>query len=66
VDPEQARSGDAIDELGTEGAKIPPDRITDPFEKLLPGYKLNRDPERVSMRRTTRVSTRRAVAADGT
>src|SRR5215510_14705572 len=33
-----ARSGDAIDELGMEGVPIPPDRITDPFEKLLPGY----------------------------
>jgi alpha-glucosidase len=29
---------------------IPPDRITDPFEKLLPGYDLNRDPERTPMR----------------
>lgn len=33
-----------------EQVPIPPDRITDPFEKLLPGYELNRDPERAPMR----------------
>jgi alpha-glucosidase len=40
----------AGDELGMERVPIPPDRITDPFEKLVPGYDLNRDPERVPMR----------------
>jgi alpha-glucosidase len=40
----------AGDELGMEQVPIPSDRITDPFEKLLPGYELNRDPERVPMR----------------
>jgi alpha-glucosidase len=40
----------AGDELGMEQVPIPPDRITDPFEKLLPGYDLNRDPERAPMR----------------
>jgi alpha-glucosidase len=40
----------AGDELGMEQVPIPPDRVTDPFEKLLPGYELNRDPERVPMR----------------
>jgi alpha-glucosidase len=40
----------AGDELGMEQVPVPPDRITDPFEKLLPGYDLNRDPERAPMR----------------
>jgi alpha-glucosidase len=40
----------AGDELGMEQVPIPSDRVTDPFEKLLPGYELNRDPERVPMR----------------
>jgi alpha-glucosidase len=40
----------AGDELGMEQVPIPTDRITDPFEKLLPGYQLNRDPERAPMR----------------
>ena len=40
----------AGDELGMEQVPIPTDRITDPFEKLLPGYELNRDPERAPMR----------------
>ncbi len=40
----------AGDELGMEQVPIPSDRITDPFEKLLPGYDLNRDPERTPMR----------------
>src|SRR4051812_44559623 len=39
----------AGDELGAERAKIPKDAIQDPFEKLVPGYDLNRDPERVPM-----------------
>jgi alpha-glucosidase len=40
----------AGDELGMEQVPIPPDRVSDPFEKLLPGYELNRDPERSPMR----------------
>jgi alpha-glucosidase len=40
----------AGDELGMEQVPIPSDRVNDPFEKLLPGYELNRDPERVPMR----------------
>ena len=40
----------AGDELGMEMMPIPKDRIDDPFEKLVPGYDLNRDPERVPMR----------------
>jgi alpha-glucosidase len=39
----------AGDELGREQVSVPRDRITDPFEKLLPGYDLNRDPERAPM-----------------
>jgi alpha-glucosidase len=40
----------AGDELGMRGVKIPPDRINDEFEKRVPGYGLNRDPERAPMR----------------
>jgi alpha-glucosidase len=40
----------AGDEIGMEQVPIPADRIDDPFEKRLPGYDLNRDPERVPMR----------------
>ena len=40
----------AGDEIGMERVKIPGDRIVDPFEKLVPGYGLNRDPERSPMR----------------
>jgi alpha-glucosidase len=40
----------AGDELGMEQVPIPRDRIDDPFEKLIPGYGLNRDPERSPMR----------------
>jgi alpha-glucosidase len=40
----------AGDEIGMEQVPIPPDRIDDAFEKLVPGYGLNRDPERVPMR----------------
>jgi alpha-glucosidase len=40
----------AGDELGMEQVQIPPDRVVDPFEKLLGGYGLNRDPERSPMR----------------
>jgi alpha-glucosidase len=38
------------DELGTERGKIPDEAVQDPFEKLVGGYGLNRDPERVPMR----------------
>jgi alpha-glucosidase len=40
----------AGDELGMEQVTIPPDRVQDPFEKLVPGYGLNRDPQRAPMR----------------
>jgi alpha-glucosidase len=40
----------AGDELGMQRVRIPAERVTDPFEKLLPGYDLNRDPERAPMR----------------
>jgi alpha-glucosidase len=40
----------AGDELGMERGQIPEDAVQDPFEKLVPGYDLNRDPERVPMR----------------
>jgi alpha-glucosidase len=40
----------AGDELGMPQVPIPPDRIQDPFEKLVGGFGLNRDPERVPMR----------------
>lgn len=38
------------DEIGRKRVSIPPDRIQDPFEKLVPGYGLCRDPERAPMR----------------
>ncbi|MCK1387616.1 DUF3459 domain-containing protein [Bradyrhizobium sp. 21] len=38
------------DEIGRERVPIPPDRVRDPFEKLVPGYGLCRDPERAPMR----------------
>jgi alpha-glucosidase len=40
----------AGDELGLGQVTIPPDRVVDPFEKLVGGYGLNRDPERSPMR----------------
>ncbi|HEY3680146.1 MAG TPA: alpha-amylase family glycosyl hydrolase [Bradyrhizobium sp.] len=40
----------AGDELGMERATIPEDAVQDPLEKLVPGFGLNRDPERVPMR----------------
>jgi alpha-glucosidase len=40
----------AGDEIGMEPVEIPADAVKDPFEKLLPGYDLNRDPERSPMR----------------
>lgn len=39
----------AGDEIGTPEICIPPDRVQDPFERLVPGYGLNRDPERTPM-----------------
>jgi glycosidase len=38
------------DELGMRGVKIPSNRINDEFEKHVPEYGLNRDPERAPMR----------------
>lgn len=40
----------AGDELGMEQAPVDPARLDDPFEKLVPGYDLNRDPERAPLR----------------
>ncbi len=40
----------AGDELGMQQVPIPPNRIQDPFEKLVGGYGLNRDPQRTPMR----------------
>lgn len=40
----------AGDELGMEQVPIPPERVQDPFEKLVGGYGLNRDPARSPMR----------------
>lgn len=40
----------AGDELGMEQASPVPGHIDDPFEKLVPGYELNRDPERAPLR----------------
>lgn len=41
------------DEIGRERVPIPPDRVQDPFEKLVKGYGLCRDPERAPMRWNT-------------
>lgn len=38
------------DEIGRKRVAIPSDRIRDPFEKLVPGFGLCRDPERAPMR----------------
>ncbi|MCR0983590.1 alpha-amylase family glycosyl hydrolase [Roseomonas populi] len=40
----------AGDEIGMPNVEIPADRGQDPFEKLVPGYDLSRDPERTPMR----------------
>ncbi len=40
----------AGDEIGMERVKIPPERVVDPFEKLVPGFGLDRDGERSPMR----------------
>ena len=39
----------AGDEIGMEPVSIPPERVRDPFEKLVGGFGLNRDPERSPM-----------------
>jgi alpha-glucosidase len=38
------------DEIGLRDVHIPPERVQDPFERFVPGYGLNRDPERAPMR----------------
>lgn len=40
----------AGDEIGSEQVRIPPERIQDPFEKLVKGFGLCRDPERAPLR----------------
>ena len=40
----------AGDEIGLADVEIPPDQVKDPFERLVPGYGLGRDPERAPMR----------------
>ncbi|MDB5519517.1 MAG: Maltodextrin glucosidase [Tardiphaga sp.] len=40
----------AGDEIGMEQVEIPKQRVQDPFEKLVGGYGLNRDPERSPIR----------------
>jgi alpha-glucosidase len=40
----------AGDEIGSEQVKIPPEKTQDPFEKLVKGFDLNRDPERAPLR----------------
>jgi len=39
----------AGDEIGMPNVEIPPERVRDPFERLVPGHGLNRDPERTPM-----------------
>jgi alpha-glucosidase len=38
------------DETGRERSPVPPECVQDPFEKLVPGFGLGRDPERTPMR----------------
>jgi len=40
----------AGDEIGMEIVPVPSEEARDPFERLVPGYNLNRDPERAPMR----------------
>jgi alpha-glucosidase len=40
----------AGDELGMEEVRIPSESVQDPFERFVPGYGLNRDPQRTPMR----------------
>jgi alpha-glucosidase len=42
----------AGDEIGARNVPVPPEQVRDPFERLLPGYGLNRDPERAPLRWT--------------
>jgi alpha-glucosidase len=42
----------AGDEIGALNVNVPANRVRDPFERLLPGYGLNRDPERAPLRWT--------------
>jgi len=37
------------DEIGKPSGEIAPERVRDPFEMLVPGWGLNRDPERTPM-----------------
>jgi alpha-glucosidase len=39
----------AGDEIGKPNGEIAPERVRDPFERLVPGWGLNRDPERTPM-----------------
>jgi alpha-glucosidase len=39
----------AGDEIGKPNGEVPPEQVRDPFELLLPGWGLNRDPERTPM-----------------
>jgi alpha-glucosidase len=39
----------AGDEIGMGDTPIPPDQVRDPFERRVPGYGLNRDPQRAPM-----------------
>jgi alpha-glucosidase len=38
------------DEIGRERSPVPAEAVQDPFEKLVPGFGLSRDPERTPMR----------------
>jgi alpha-glucosidase len=40
----------AGDEIGSEQVPIPSERVQDPFEKLVKGFDLGRDPERAPLR----------------
>ncbi|HVY79550.1 MAG TPA: alpha-amylase family glycosyl hydrolase [Steroidobacteraceae bacterium] len=40
----------AGDEIGMRDVPVAPHQVQDPFERLVPGYGLNRDPERAPMR----------------
>jgi alpha-glucosidase len=40
----------AGDEIGSEQVKVPAEKVRDPFEKLVKGFDLNRDPERAPLR----------------
>ncbi len=40
----------AGDEIGSEQVRVPPERVRDPFAKLVKGFDLGRDPERAPLR----------------